>query len=349
MEPVFYSNPEQPAEPAPSSSPDLKAARCRFSRLGLGLTVLVAVMMAVALVMEFAVILFAPQYATAWWMTWVISLVPLYAAALPCLYLVFKGIPVAPHNTLCTIPNSGTQEKPRFHFGHWTVLLIISQGCMYIGSLIGNGLMQIMSNLMDYDYANPVNDIIKNSPTWMVFFATCICAPFGEELIFRKLLLDRTRGYGETASILLSGLLFGLFHGNLFQFFYAFLIGMLLAYVYTRSGSYLWCVAMHATVNLFGSVIVPALLKLLPEGVPEDPLQILLALAIATWQYGLIVAAMVLLIVLWRQRKLSRGSCPLDPRGTVSVILLNPGIIAAATVMFILLLSNLILPLIPAG
>jgi membrane protease YdiL (CAAX protease family) len=344
MEPVFYSNPEQPAEPAPSSSPDLKAARCRFSRLGLGLTVLVAVMMAVALVMEFAVILFAPQYATAWWMTWVISLVPLYAAALPCLYLVFKGIPVAPHNTLCTIPNSGTQEKPRFHFGHWTVLLIISQGCMYIGSLIGNGLMQIMSNLMDYDYANPVNDIIKNSPTWMIFVGTCICAPLGEELIFRKLLLDRTRGYGESASILLSGLLFGLFHGNLFQFFYAFILGMILAYIYLRSGKYLWCVAMHAVINFIGSVVMSAVQDLLPTD-PEatlTALQILIALLMNVWIYGLIITAIVLVCLLWHKRKLSGGTTPLGSAKGFGAMMGNAGMIVAVVIMILLMAANLI-------
>ena len=65
-------------------------------------------------------------------------------------------------------------------------------------------------------------------------------------------------------SILLSGLLFGLFHGNLFQFFYAAAVGMILAYVYTRTGRYLWCVAMHAIINLMGSIVIPALAALLP-------------------------------------------------------------------------------------
>jgi hypothetical protein len=215
---------------------------------------------------------------------------------------------------------------------------------MYIGSLIGNGLMQIMSNLMDYDYANPVNDIIKNSPTWMVFFATCICAPFGEELIFRKLLLDRTRGYGETASILLSGLLFGLFHGNLFQFFYAFILGMILAYIYLRSGKYLWCVAMHAVINFIGSVVMSAVQDLLPTD-PEatlTALQILIALLMNVWIYGLIITAIVLVCLLWHKRKLSGGTTPLGSAKGFGAMMGNAGMIVAVVIMILLMAANLI-------
>ena len=173
--------------------------------------------------------------------------------------------------------------------------------------------------------------------------------PFGEELIFRKLLMDRARHAGDLPAILLSGFFFALFHGNLFQIPYAFLVGVLLAYVYTRSGSYLWCVAMHATVNLFGSVIVPALVKLLPEGLPTTLPQLLLMLALGAWQYGLMAAAAVLIASLWHRRKLSHGPCPLDRRRFATEVLLNPGMIAAAAVMLILLVSGMILPLIPVS
>ena len=140
-----------------------------------------------------------------------------------------------------------------------------------------------------------------------------------------------------------------MFHGNLFQFFYAFLIGVILAYVYTRSGKYLWCVAMHATVNLFGSVIVPALVKLLPEGIPEALPQLLLFVGLTVCQYGSIVAAAVLFFSLLGRRKLSPGSPSLSRLDTVTDILLNPGMIAATAVMLFLLVFNLILPLIPAA
>jgi membrane protease YdiL (CAAX protease family) len=346
MVPTFYTNPKEPERPASPLLPDPKTARDRFSRIGLGLTVLMTVMMVMALVIKTAIVSLAPQYATAWWMSWVLSLVPLYAAAVPCLYLVLKNVPVMPHHTRYTAPDGQIREKPRFHLGHWTVLLVIALGCLYVGSLLGSGLMWVMSRLVGYDYANPLGGMMDQAPLWMVLVGACVCAPFGEELIFRKLLLDRVRGFGEAPAIILSGLLFALFHGNLFQLFYAFVLGMILAYVYLRSGKYLWCVAMHAAINFIGSVVPTVLTPYLPTD-PEATLtaaQILVTRLMNAWIFGFIIAAIVLLCLLWPTRKLAGG---LDPRSTVKSLggmLGNAGMIALTAVMLLLTVANLIPP-----
>ena len=57
-------------------------------------------------------------------------------------------------------------------------------------------------------------------------------APVVEEFIFRKFLIDRVYRYGEWVAILTSGLMFGLFHENLAQFFFATLIGCFFAFFY---------------------------------------------------------------------------------------------------------------------
>jgi hypothetical protein len=167
--------------------------------------------------------------------------------------------------------------------------------------------------------------------------------------LFRKLLIDRTRGYGDTIAILLSGLLFGLFHGNLFQFFYAFLVGMVLAYVYTRTGRYLPCVAMHAAINFMGSVVTPLLSRRLipyledPEAILNlfsDPPALLCYAALMLWQYGMLVAGLALLATRYRRRALSRGGCPLDGERTNA--LCNPGLAACAAVMAAIMVVNLL-------
>ena len=56
-------------------------------------------------------------------------------------------------------------------------------------------------------------------------------------------------------------LLFGAFHLNLHQFFYAFLIGLVLGYVYLRTGKLRWAVSLHAAINFLGSVLVPILYR----------------------------------------------------------------------------------------
>jgi hypothetical protein len=216
-------------------------------------------------------------------------------------------------------------------------------GFMHGGGILGNIIMAILSEVLDYDYANALNTIVEQSPLWATFLGTCICAPLGEELLFRKLLIDRTRRYGDLPSILLSGFLFGLFHGNLFQFFYAAMVGMVMAYIYTRTGKYWWCVAMHAAINFMGSIVNPALVSLLPEDLMsfENLLQPFVYLFILIWQYGMLIAGIVLFCVLLSRRKLSRGSDPLYRENAASLMLGNVGMILCLVIMGLVMAINL--------
>ena len=85
-----------------------------------------------------------------------------------------------------------------------------------------------------------------------------VIGPILEELIFRKLMLDRTRAYGEKTAIIFSAICFGLFHGNLTQFLYAGCVGLFLGYVYCKTGKVLYTMILHALLNLFSSLIMLA-------------------------------------------------------------------------------------------
>jgi len=322
---------------------DPAAARREFSRIGLAYAVLTLTPQAVAIAALFLLRELAPSALDAWWVNWVFSLIPLYAVALPVMWLILRKVPASPHNPDYALNRLCAVEKPPFHFGHWTILLIIALGCMTAGGLVGNIIMSILSAIMDYDYANGLAAMVDNSPVWMTFIGTCICAPLGEELLFRKLLIDRTRRYGDLPSILLSGILFGLFHGNFFQLFYATLVGMLLAYIYTRTGKYWWCVAMHAAINFMGSIAMPALANRLPEDMTTftSPLQPLIALFIVMWQYGMLIAGIVLFCVLFSRRKLSSGSAPLCRGKAASVTVGNVGMILCLVIMVLLMAVSL--------
>ena len=341
-----YTQPQDPRESIRPLLPDTASAEARrhFSRLGLAYLILTIAFIGVAYIIQFALLFFCPRLLDEWYMSWVVSLLPLYGVGLPVLWLMLRRIPAAPHNADYALPHTPSASKTRFHIGHWMILLVIAFGCMTAGSLIGSFIMNFLSLIMNYDYAFAFNSMVDNSPVWMIFLGTCICAPLGEELLFRKLLLDRTRSYGDWIGILLSGLLFGLFHGNFFQFFYATLVGMLLAYVYTRSGSYWYCVAMHAVINFMGSIVTPALADRLPEDAVSftSAIQPLIYLFLLLWQYGTLIAGIVLLCILWHRRQLSRGTQPLGRQQLLSSALINGGMIACAVVMSLLMLTSLI-------
>lgn len=76
-------------------------------------------------------------------------------------------------------------------------------------------------------------------------------SPIVEEILFRGLVYNRLKKYCVVpAAVLLSAVLFGLFHGNLVQGVYGFLMGCLMALVYECSGSFLHAVLFHAVANV---------------------------------------------------------------------------------------------------
>ena len=102
---------------------------------------------------------------------------------------------------------------------------------------------------------NQVEEMIMDMSLWAVILSAVILAPIMEELIFRKLVLDRLAGYGPAVAMSVSALVFGLAHGNFYQFFYAFLLGLIFAYIYLRTGKVRYSMMLHMMVNFCGSVI----------------------------------------------------------------------------------------------
>lgn len=78
-----------------------------------------------------------------------------------------------------------------------------------------------------------------------------LISPVTEEIVFRGLIYNRMRRYcPAVAAIVLSGLLFGVYHGNLVQGLYGSCMGIFLAYTYERLHSFYIPCLFHATANL---------------------------------------------------------------------------------------------------
>ena len=80
-----------------------------------------------------------------------------------------------------------------------------------------------------------------------------VISPFVEELVFRGFLYGRMRVYmPKMWAVLVSALLFGIYHGNMVQGVYGFLMGILFTLVYDRYKNFYLSVIMHVIVNLVG-------------------------------------------------------------------------------------------------
>lgn len=85
-----------------------------------------------------------------------------------------------------------------------------------------------------------------------------ILTPFCEESVFRGITFPRTcraflpsgPGRGAAAGALISSVLFGLYHGNLVQGFYAFCMGIVFCLFYLLCGNLLLVTALHGAVNI---------------------------------------------------------------------------------------------------
>lgn len=92
------------------------------------------------------------------------------------------------------------------------------------------------------------------SVTW--FIATILLAPFVEELVFRGLTMRLFRRAGAPFFVanLLQAALFGLYHMNLVQGLYAFILGLFMGYLANHYHTLTISMAFHAFFNLMGTV-----------------------------------------------------------------------------------------------
>lgn len=78
-----------------------------------------------------------------------------------------------------------------------------------------------------------------------------IVSPLAEEVVFRGILFNRMRkDFPPGMAILLSSVLFGLYHGNMVQGIYGTLMGVLMAYLYERMGRFEIPCLFHMSANL---------------------------------------------------------------------------------------------------
>lgn len=84
---------------------------------------------------------------------------------------------------------------------------------------------------------------------------SCLVIPIAEELVFRGVVYQRLRVHFDMGiALLVSAGIFGIVHTNLVQFVYAALLGLLLAFLYEKSGFFYVPVLGHVTANVIAVV-----------------------------------------------------------------------------------------------
>lgn len=232
-------------------------------------------------------------------------------------YLIIRDMPVAQR------ANSERASGKMLLAG-----FLICISALYLGNLIGLALMKVISVLQGRPMINPVEEILNGLSGWAIFAVMVVMAPVFEEILFRKILIDRIRLYGDKAAILVSAFIFGLSHGNFYQFFYAFFIGIVFAYIYIRTGRLRYTILFHMAINFIGSIV-----GLKVQEVPW---------LIAFYSLIMLMAVAAGIVVFFQNRKnLIFQSGPYETwgKGSVRILFLNFGMIfffLISTVTFVL-------------
>ena len=127
-------------------------------------------------------------------------------------------------------------------------LLLIMGGASALGFNILFSLLKITENSGTY---TEIADRQFSLPLWAGIILYGIISPIAEEIVFRGLVYNRLyRQFGITMAILGSAILFGVYHGNLVQALYGFILGIIMAILYERYGSFVVPVLLHSAANI---------------------------------------------------------------------------------------------------
>lgn len=310
---------------------EIRSMRSHFSKLGWmyfwGTIIISAIQFLAGLVLG----ILKPEWLMDYNTNLILSMVLMYGIAMPIMILLIKRVPAA------------KPEKHAMKPGHFLVAIIMCFGLAYCCNFIGLCLTGIIGAIKGSAVDNVLVNVVSETSMWFNVVFMVICAPIMEELIFRKLVVDRAVKYGQGAAVLLSGLLFGLFHGNLNQFAYAFFIGLFFAFIYVKTGKIGYTIALHMIINFFGGVVATLMMKainyegymeMINSGAGVEELMQFMMEYLPGWiaygiyamfVFGSIIAAIVLFIVFRKRFVLEKGEGQISKGKKLSVMLLNTG------------------------
>ena len=291
-----------------------------FSRVGLAAAVLGVVVNLVQMIIITIFNVVNPAFESNGWFRYLLIAVSFYLIGFPICCLILKSIPDGPK-----------REEENLTFGGFIKFFLISYFIMVLLNLFTMGFLWIVGNFKGSDVVNPLENVISNSSVLATIIFAGILSPIIEEVLFRGVMLNKLRTYGDKIAIITTALLFGLFHENFSQFFYAVGLGMIFAYVTLKTGTIKYSIGLHIMINMMGSVIGTQVLNS----------------TIATMIFGIVVwifviAGLILFIKDFKKTSLLPGEVTIEKGHILSETWLNVGMIINLIISLALMIYVLI-------
>jgi len=319
----------------------------QFSRIGIAFVIGSAVIYGA----QFLLSLLLKDWRSEWLadtnISLLLSAVTMYGIGMPIMYLLIKKVPAV------AIP------RHSMSVGKFLLALLMCYPIMYCSNLIGIVITSMIGLLKGSAVTNQVLNVVTDADMVVIFAYMVICAPIMEELIFRKLIVDRTARYGQKVAVVVSGIMFGLFHGNLNQFIYATLLGMFLAFMYVKTGNIKISIGIHMVINFMGGIISTLLLKaihyeelmeLTYNGAGVEELMQFYITYLPGWIlytlyilfiFAVVITGIVLLVVFRKRFVLDQGEVVLPKEKRFRTIFVNPGMLLFALFWIVMIIVQL--------
>lgn len=135
-------------------------------------------------------------------------------------------------------------------------LILIVPGLQLFSSILTGLSASVFPNWMKFYEKLMETAGFSQNPSILLFLYAVLLGPVGEELIFRGVTLSSAkRVFPFWAANIFQALLFGIFHLNVIQSIYAFMIGLVLGYVCERGGSICLSMFLHMLFNAWGTFV----------------------------------------------------------------------------------------------
>lgn len=136
------------------------------------------------------------------------------------------------------------------------VAIIVAGGflCQVAISMVLTMILPLFPDTME-SYGELMESLMGGN-IFISMFMTVILAPIAEECCFRGLILNKLSGSMPIiVANLVQALLFGIYHMNIVQGIYAFILGMVFGYVMIKTKSIFASILLHAVTNASAQVL----------------------------------------------------------------------------------------------
>lgn len=124
----------------------------------------------------------------------------------------------------------------------WGVIFVIRYLEQYIVEFLGSDYQILSNELLVLSKDNIMDKIL-------FFIGLAVIPGVFEELLFRKAIFNYAKQFGNYFAIIVSAILFGLIHLNVQQCIFAFLIGLVFAFIIYKTGDIKLTIILHTLNN----------------------------------------------------------------------------------------------------